>query len=51
MPNSPRIVFVLGAGFTKAFCPDAPLLVDDYGVEQLIVEFQGRPVALKLLEL
>src|SRR5262249_16987335 len=34
-------VFVLGAGFTKAFLPNAPLLEDDYGGDSLLEEFKG----------
>lgn len=46
-----NIVFVLGAGFTKAFLPDAPLLVDDYGGKSLRETFAPFPAALTLLEL
>ena len=28
-------VFVLGAGFTKAFLPESPLLIDDFGIQDL----------------
>ncbi len=28
-----RIVIVMGAGFTRAFLPQAPLLMDNYGIE------------------
>jgi hypothetical protein len=34
-----QTVFVLGAGFTKAFVPDAPLLVDEYYDEDLGAKF------------
>jgi hypothetical protein len=34
-------VFVLGAGFTKAFLPRAPLVEDDYGARALLAEIQG----------
>jgi hypothetical protein len=44
-------VFVLGAGFTKAFVPQAPLLVDDFGGEQLKRRFAEFPEALSVLEL
>ncbi len=36
-----RQVFVLGAGFTKAFVRDAPLLVDDYQIDELLDRFRG----------
>ncbi|MEZ6136980.1 MAG: SIR2 family protein [Pirellulaceae bacterium] len=32
-------VFVLGAGFTKAFLPDAPVLVDDFEGERLANQY------------
>jgi hypothetical protein len=36
-----RLVFVLGAGFTKAFVPQAPLLVvEDYQIPLLRERFQ-----------
>jgi hypothetical protein len=44
-------VFVLGAGFTKAFLPRAPLLVDDYGGHDLKTKFAGFPDALTVLEM
>jgi len=43
-------VFVLGAGFTKAFVPNAPLLVDDYGGRKLLREFEALPIASKILQ-
>ena len=43
-------VFVLGAGFTKAFLPDAPLLIDDYGGRKLLREFEALPAASKILQ-
>jgi len=43
-------VFVLGAGFTKAFLPNAPLLVDDYDVPSILLEFDGFPTARAVLE-
>lgn len=46
-----QTVFVLGAGFTKAFLRDAPLLTDDYGGEQLRQQFSGFPQALSLLQM
>jgi hypothetical protein len=44
-------VFVLGAGFTKAFLPDAPLLVDDYYGDGLKAKFAKFPEALSILEM
>jgi hypothetical protein len=36
MPFGRGTVFVLGAGFTKGFFPNAPLLVDNYDVRGLL---------------
>lgn len=47
----PRTVFVLGAGFTKAFLPTAPLLVDDYGGDALRQKFRTFPYAPGLIEM
>jgi hypothetical protein len=44
-------VFVLGAGFTKAFLPQAPLLIDDYGGDELKRKFASFPEALTVLEM
>lgn len=46
-----QTVLVLGAGFTKAFCPSAPLLTDDYGLPDLLDQFRTFPGAKQLLEL
>jgi len=43
-------VFVLGAGFTKAFVPDAPLLVDNYAARDLLHEFEAFPTAKGIME-
>ncbi|HEX6726348.1 MAG TPA: hypothetical protein VF078_03265, partial [Nitrospira sp.] len=43
MTPKPRTVFVLGAGFTKAFLPTAPLLVDTYEVDTVISKYRGFP--------
>ncbi|MBI2862884.1 MAG: hypothetical protein HYX89_08685 [Chloroflexi bacterium] len=51
MDNGPRTVFVLGAGFTKAFLPDAPLLTDDYDGQSLLDKFKDFPHAKRILEL
>jgi hypothetical protein len=42
-------VFVLGAGFTKAFLEDAPLLVDDYGGSDLLEKYAAFPHAQRIL--
>ncbi len=47
----PRKVFVLGAGFTKAFLPGAPLVTDDYDVDSLMNKFAPFPHAQRLLAL
>lgn len=44
-------VFVLGAGFTKAFLPSAPLLVDDYEGGSLRRKFESFPFAAALVEM
>jgi hypothetical protein len=44
-------VFVLGAGFTKGFLPDAPLLIDDFGADALKAKFAAFPDALALIEM
>jgi hypothetical protein len=43
-------VFILGAGFTKAFLPAAPLMVDDYDGEGLASKFKEFPHASRLLD-
>lgn len=50
MEEPRRHVFVTGAGFTRAFVPDAPLLVDDFGNDQLVETVRGLPKASQLLE-
>ncbi len=47
--NMGKIVFVLGAGFTRAFLPGAPLLTDDYGGADLARRLQGYPHARRIL--
>ena len=39
-----------GAGFTRAFVPDAPLLIDDFGNDALVEKVRGLPAASQLLE-
>ena len=46
----PRQVFVTGAGFTRAFVPGAPLLVDDFDNDGLVERVRGLPKASQLLE-
>lgn len=43
-------VLVLGAGFTKAFFPNAPLLVDDWGLDRLQEKLSGLQHVQKLLD-
>ena len=45
-----REVFVLGAGFTKAFLPNAPLMVDDYEGEILASKFKEFSYASRVLD-
>ena len=50
-PSAPSShVFVTGAGFTRAFVPDAPLLVDDFDNDGLVDGVRGLPNASRLLE-
>jgi hypothetical protein len=51
MPEDQPTVFVLGAGFTKAFLPNAPLLTDDYNGDELADKFRGFQYAARILEL
>lgn len=45
----PETVFILGAGFTKAFLPDAPLLIDDFDTDELTRKFGPFERASQLL--
>jgi hypothetical protein len=47
---SDGVVFVLGAGFTRAFVPNAPLLVDDYGIRDLRIRFASFSHAAAILD-
>ena len=49
-PNPPRHVYVTGAGFTRAFVPAAPLLVDDFDNVGLVDAVHGLPIASRMLE-
>ncbi len=51
MSQTSKTVFVLGAGFTRAFFPEAPLLVDRYDIDPLLTKYQGFDLALRVLEL
>lgn len=48
---SSKTVFVLGAGFTRAFLPSAPLLTDDYNADELLKIFAEQRHARDLLEI
>lgn len=50
MAQSSGTVFVLGAGFTKAFYPNAPLMRDNWGVDELIKKFGSIPGLRRILE-
>jgi hypothetical protein len=50
MNQQSKTVFVLGAGFTKAFLPVAPLLVDNYDLAPLLEKFKHFDIALRLLQ-
>ena len=43
-------VVVTGAGFTRAFAPGAPLLVDDFNNDDLEAKVRGLPNASRLLD-
>jgi len=45
-----KLVFVLGAGFTRAFVPQAPLLVDDYEIPRLRERFASFSHATAILD-
>ena len=47
---SRKHVVVTGAGFTYAFVPDAPLLVDDFNNDVLKDKARGLPYASQLLD-
>ena len=50
MKLTENTVLILGAGFTKAFLPKAPLLVDNYNEDQLSENFSKFPWAYKILK-
>jgi hypothetical protein len=43
-------IFVLGAGFTKAFYPDSPLMIDDFQGDYLLKKFEAFPQASHIME-
>lgn len=45
-----KTVFILGAGFTRAFLPRAPLLIGDFNGEALLAEMASNPYARNVLE-
>ena len=47
---STETVFVLGAGFTRAFVPKSPLMVDDFGNDEMEAKVIGLPHASRILE-
>jgi hypothetical protein len=49
--NSKNIVCVLGAGFSKAFFPSAPLMVDDYSAVSLAQKFRFFKHASRIIDL
>ena len=49
MVSNRRTVFVLGAGFTRAFLPSSPLMTDDYGVGRILHELGDLPTAKRIL--
>jgi hypothetical protein len=51
MPTPNKTVFVLGAGFTKAFLPDAPLLVDNYNLRSLLPKYKHFDLARRIIDL
>lgn len=49
-PGALRTVLVLGAGFTKGFFPNAPVLVDDFGIDVLLKKYAEFPAAVNVLK-
>ena len=49
MASNRRTVFVLGAGFTRAFLPTSPLMTDDYGVGRILHGLGDLPTAKRIL--
>ena len=51
MSGSKKTVFVLGAGFTRAFAPAAPLMIDDFDGDRLEADFEKFVHAAHILAL
>lgn len=51
MSLSSTTAFVLGAGFTRAFVPEAPLLVDHYDIDPLLTKYHAFDLAHRVLTL
>ena len=49
-PDRPQRVYVTGAGFTRAFVRNAPLLVGDFENDRLVNAVRGLRAASRLLE-
>jgi hypothetical protein len=47
---SNKVVYVLGAGFTRAFVPESPLLVDDFAIPLLREQFKSFPFVTTILD-
>jgi len=50
MTSGSKKIFVIGAGFTRAFLPKAPLLTDDLYADLLAKKFEAFPHATSILE-
>ena len=50
MSQPVKTVFVLGAGFTKAFLPDAPLLIDHYELDSLSPKYAHCDLAKAVID-
>lgn len=50
MSDNSGLLFILGAGFTKAFAPAAPLLRDDFGLPTIISELGSLRHARRILQ-
>ena len=43
-------MYVTGAGFTRAFVPNAPLLVDNFDTDHVVAAVRSLPAASQILE-
>ena len=50
MTSGSKKIFVIGAGFTRAFLPEAPLLTDHLYADLLTEKFEAFPHATSILE-